>query len=98
MSQLVLTAMLAVTVEALVEYGKSVLLSAAQGGWKTAVIQLSAAVVAVLLCLLSGADLFCAMGIELGEIGGSVLTGILIARGSNYLADFISRITTVKQS
>lgn len=98
MTQFALTAMLAVTVEALVEYGKSVLSSATQGGWKTVVIQLAAAVVSVLLCLLSGADLFCAMGIELGEIGGCVLTGILIARGSNYLADFISRITTAKES
>lgn len=98
MSQLILTAMLAVTVEALVEYAKSVISSATQGGWKTVLIQLAAAVTSVLLCLLSDADLFSAMGITLGEVGGHVLTGILIARGSNYLADFVSRLSAVKNS
>lgn len=98
MTQIALTAMLAVTVEALVEYAKSLLGALTQGGWKTLIVQLLAAVVSVLLCLLSGADLFDVLGIELGDIGGRVLTGILIARGSNYLADFINRITTAKQS
>ncbi len=95
MTQISLVVMLAVTVEALVEYGKSIVCSS--GGWRTIVIQVAAMVTAILLCLLADADIFAALGISLGEVGGNVLTGVVIARGSNYLADFICRLTAAKQ-
>lgn len=85
--------MLAVIVEALVEYGKSIA-AAAKGGWKAAVLQLCAAAAGAVLCLAAGADLFAVL--ELGFAVpwmGRVLTGILISRGANYLSDFMGRLT-----
>ncbi len=96
MTQIMMVAMLAVTVEALVEYGKSIVDSLSCGGWKIAGIQIVATVVSVVLCLLADADIFGMLGVPLGAVGGRVLTGILVARGSNYLSDFIQRLTAAK--
>ena len=85
--------MLAVTVEALVEYGKSIV-AATKGSWKAALLQLAAVAASVVLCLTADADLFGVM--ELGFAVpwmGKVLTGILISRGANYLNDFVSKLT-----
>lgn len=50
----------------------------ATGDWKTAVTQLSAAAIAIALCLAAGADLFAALGLnfDLWWIG-VVLTGLI---------------------
>ena len=52
MDKLALVLMLAVTAEALVEYGKSLAAAFGGGDYKAAVLQLCAAVVSVLLCVL----------------------------------------------
>ena len=84
---------LAVTVEALVEYAKSLLEGCRSGGWKTLFIQLAALGLSVSLCLLAGADLFGALGVRLGNhMAGCIFTGLLAARGSNYIADFVQRV------
>ncbi len=94
--QMVLVAVLAVTVEALVEYGKSIVCLLVNGGWTTALIQLAATVVAVVLCVVAGADMFALLGMPIGVIGGRLLTGIFVARGSNYVADFVKKVTATK--
>ena len=97
MTGIALVLILAVTVEALVEYGKSLLHMAVKDGWKTAALQLTAVAVSVALCLLTGADLFASFGIAFGHTaGGRVLTGVLSARGANYLADFLKRLEFVR--
>lgn len=84
---------LAVTVEALVEYTKSLLEAVRGGGRKTLIIQLTALGLSVALCLLAHADLFDVLGVTLGgRLTGCVFTGLLAARGSNYIADFVSRV------
>ena len=84
--------MLAVVVEALVEYGKSIAL-AAKGSWKAAVLQLGAVVAGVGLCLTADADLFEVIELRFAVPWiGKVLTGILISRGANYLSDFVSKM------
>ena len=87
-----LVTVIAVTVEALVEYGKSAV--AAVGGDKKALlVQGIAVAVSVLLCLLTGADFYGVLGIQFAWAPvGVVLTGIFAARGSNYLADLIGRL------
>lgn len=85
--------MLAVTVEALVEYSKSIA-DAAKGSWKAAVLQLVAVAAGVALCLAADADVFAVM--ELGFAlpwMGKVLTGILISRGANYVSDLVGKLT-----
>lgn len=89
-----LIVVLAVAVEALVEYAKTWVASITEGGWKTAIIQTGALAVSVLLCVATGADMFAILGISLGHSWlGSVFTALLTARGSNYMADFLTRFT-----
>lgn len=93
MDKLVLVLMLAVTVEALVEYGKSVVAAFAGGQPKSAVLQLCAAVVAVGLCILAGADLYAAFGVPFSlPFVGAVLTGIFASRGANFVSDLIGKL------
>ena len=93
MEGIVLIITLAIIVEALVEYAKSIGKAIIGGGWKTAVTQIVAIVGAVVLCFASGADLFKTIGIEfVWPWLGVVLTGIIISRGANYVSDFITRL------
>ena len=92
---LLLVMVIAVTVEALVEYGKSAV--AAVGGDKKAlVVQCIAIVVSVALCLLTGADFYGVLGIRFALAPvGVMLTGIFAARGANYLADLVGRLRKI---
>lgn len=97
MDGIVLIITLAIIVEALVEYGKSIGKAVAGEGWKTAITQIVAIVVSVCLCFASGADLFTAIGIAfVWDWIGIVLTGVIISRGANYVSDFIARLHTNK--
>lgn len=94
MEGLVLVAALAVTAEALVEYGKSVGSAVLSRQWKTAVTQVAAAVLSVVLCLSADADLFQAVGLTFSlPLLGCVLTGVLVSRGANYISDLSRRLT-----
>ena len=93
MTGIVLIIVLAIVVEAFVEYGKSIGKALCSSEWKTAVTQLVAIVVAVLLCVATGADLFAAIGMMFAWPWlGVVLTGIIISRGANYASDFVKRL------
>ena len=97
MSKIALIIMLAITVEALIEYAKTIGKALFGGSWKTAVTQLAAIAVSVLLCFTVDADFYAALGVSFtyGWIG-IVLTGIFASRGSNYVSDFISKLRGVK--
>lgn len=83
---------LAIVTEALVEYGKSIGKAFAGNDIKSAVTQVIAIVVSVLLCFTAGADLFEVVGITFAwSWVGTVLTGILASRGANYLSDFLGK-------
>lgn len=93
MKGILLIIVLAIVVEALVEYGKSLAAACRNGGWRSVALQLAAMAVAVLLCFAAGADLFAVLGVELAAPWvGILLTGIFASRGSNYMNDFISKI------
>lgn len=97
MQGILLITTMAIVVEALVEYGKTVGRAFRTGGCKTALTHLAAVAVGVALCMLSGADLFAAADITFAlPAVGRVLTGVLISRGANYLSDFIKRIAPQK--
>lgn len=82
--------MLAITVEALVEYFKLVFNKTIN--WK----QVVAIVLSVFLAIAAGVDLFEILGVTFQiPFVGLVLTGIIFSRGANYLSDFIKRIQTV---
>ena len=92
-----LVIILAVTVEAVVEYIKSICAAFSGEGAKAAVLQLAAAVVSVVLCISSGADLYGYLGIPFScPAIGTVLTGIFASRGANYVSDLIGRLRSGK--
>lgn len=78
---------LAITVEALVEYIKLIIQS--KFNWK----HITAVVLSVLFAVLTQVDLFALVGVTfiIPHIG-TALTGIIFSRGANYLSDFIKRI------
>lgn len=92
MQGIVLTLVMAVTVEALVEYCRTAV-KTARGGRLSACLQGAAVVVSVGICLLCGADLYGALGIAFRwQPVGSVLTGIFAARGANYVSDLVGQL------
>lgn len=96
MSMIALSIIMAVTVEGLVELGKSIGKAVLDGDRKTAATQLAALAVSCALCLAAGADVYAALGVTFAAPWlGMVLTGVLASRGSNYIADFIKRLQSV---
>lgn len=88
---LVTILILAITVEALIEYGK--LIFQKQINWK----QLVALVIGVLLAVAANVDLFAVVGVTfIVPYVGVVLTGIIFSRGANYVADFLKMIQGIK--
>ncbi len=94
MKGILLILTMAIVVEALVEYGKSIGRAfMEEGGVKTAVTQLCAIGLGVVLCFACGGDLFAAVGVDFAWPWlGVVLTGVLISRGANYVSDFIGKL------
>lgn len=96
MDKILLAVVLAVTVEGLIEYAKSIGKAVADGQRKTAVTQGAAIALGVALCLATGADIYAALGVQFAAPWiGTALTGIFSSRGSNYLSDIAKRLQTV---
>lgn len=88
MTTLALILVLVIVVEALVEYFGTPIPSAYK--------PYAAAALGVLLCLAYGADLLALLGYPASiPFVGSVLTGLLISRGSNVFNDLVSRLNVV---
>ena len=93
MEGIVLVFVMAIVVEALVEYGKSIGKAFMEGSVKIAVTQLGAILLGVLLCFACGGDLFIAVGVEFTWPWlGTALTGVFISRGANYVSDLVSKL------
>ena len=93
MEGITLILVLAITVEALVQYGKNIVAMALNREYKTFATQLAAVVLAVLVCLATGANLYDLLGVSFAVPWlGVLLTGVVISRGANYAADFIKRL------
>lgn len=85
---------MAIVVEGLVEYAKTVI---AMRNKKAIVIQLSALVVSILLCLLSGANVLGELGVTFHvPYAGEILTGVFASRGANYASDLVGRLNGAK--
>lgn len=89
--ELVTIMILAITLEALIEYGKLIFVNRTIN-WK----QIVAIVVGVALAVLAQVDLFAIVGVTfIAPYVGMVLTGIIFSRGSNYVADFLKMVQGV---
>lgn len=91
--------MVAIVLEALVEYVKTVMYMFEECEYKTAITQLVTIVVGIGLAFGFHTQLFNAglseiyEGLHINPILDMALTGILFSRGSNYFSDLISKLT-----
>lgn len=93
MDWIFLIIVVAVTVEALVEYGKSIWQLFAEKNKKSIALQLCALAGGIVLCLVTGADIYSPIGIVFKYLGvGCLLTGVFASRGANYVSDLIGRL------
>jgi hypothetical protein len=93
MDVFLLVIMLAITVEGLIEYAKSIVKLATEKDKRPLLIQLCALAVAIGLAILAGADFYSAFGVNFALAWvGTVLTGVFLSRGSNYVSDLIGRL------
>ena len=93
MDMILLTLMMAVTVEGLVEYGKSFGKAVLDKAWKTTGTQAAAIALGVGLCFAVGADFYAALGVTFAAPWlGCLLTGVFASRGANYVSDLIKKL------
>lgn len=98
MKGILLILALAVTVEGVVEYIKSIGRMFTDRDYRTAVTQLSAAAIAIALCFAAGADLYAALGLRFAAPWiGTALTGLFASRGANYVSDLAGRLQALGQ-
>lgn len=96
MNALVLAVVIAIIVEALIEYAKTIGKAVMNKQYKTAATQLAAIAIGVGLCAAADVDLFAALGIVFSiKAIGVVLTGIFASRGANFVSDIAKRIQSV---
>ena len=83
---------LAITVEAIIEYGKLIFVEKSIN-WK----QVGALILGVGLSVLAQTDLYKVVGVDfIVPFVGTVLTGILFSRGANYVSDIIKKFLLPK--
>ena len=83
----------AILIEGLVEYGKTIADTFEDGEKRTALIQVVTIVIGVGLAFAFDADMFVPLGLTVNHYIGMVLTGIVMSRGSNYVSDLIGKIS-----
>ena len=98
MDTIVLVLVLAVTVEALVEYGKLLGQAALSRDYQGLAVVAAALVVAVVLCFATGAVFYAALGVQFAYPWvGVLLTGVFASRGANFVSDLLSRLNSIKK-
>ena len=102
MTAIALMLVLAVTVEALVQYAKTIDSMAVQKQYKTALTQLAALLISVGLCVAAGVNVYEVLGVRFAGFAGRdwiglALTGIFASRGANYAADILKCLQTAAQ-
>lgn len=86
MNKLLLILILAVTVEALIKYFKTIAKGLVKGEWKNAVTQILAITLSITVCYLTNTDLYVILGVTFScPIFGVIMTGIFTSRGANYV-------------
>lgn len=99
MKTIALIIMVAIVLEALVEYAKTIMYMFDEHEYKTAVTQLVTIVIGIGLAFGFHTQLFNAglseiyEGLHINPVLDMILTGILFSRGSNYFSDLISKLT-----
>ncbi|MFQ8832859.1 MAG: hypothetical protein ACLR7U_08295 [Ruthenibacterium lactatiformans] len=91
MNMIVLVLMMAVTVEALIEYAKTFGSHHRKAGKPRHAG--GAVALGVLLCFGVGADFYAALGVNFNVAWlGIALTGVFASRGANYVSDLVKKL------
>ena len=91
--------MVAIVLEALIEYGKTIEHMVSNKEYKTAITQGITVVLGIALAFIFQLHLFNGAmsefydGLAINGTIDMILTGILFSRGSNYFSDFVSKLT-----
>lgn len=65
---------------------------------KASIDRIGALVIGILVCVLTGIDIFPIVNIPISiPIVGSVLTGIIVSRGANFVHDLLEKINAYKK-
>lgn len=83
----------AILIEALVEYGKSIVDMFEGGDRKTGITQLITIACGIFMAFAFKVNAFDVLGITVDPTIGTILTGIVMSRGSNYASDLLSKLT-----
>lgn len=92
MSGITLIVSIAVLLEALVSYVKSLIKMFEEGEKKAAVIQSVTIVAGIGFAFLFNLNVFTALEIAVSATAGKVITGILISRGSNFVNEIYQKL------
>lgn len=96
MSTITLILMVAIVLEALVEYMKTIMKMVEDGDYKTAITHGITIALGIGLAFIFNLQLFNgAYNIGINPTIDTVLTGILFSRGSNYFSDLVKRLTNI---
>jgi len=99
MKTIALTIMVAIVLEALIEYFKTVLHMVEVREYKTAITQAITIVLGIFLAfafhlqLFNGAMTEIYEGLSINPTLDMILTGVLFSRGSNYFSDLVGKLT-----
>ena len=99
MKTIALIVMVAILLEALVEYGKTIDHMISNKEYKTAITQGITIALGIALAFIFQLHLFNGAmsafyeGLSINGTVDMILTGILFSRGANYFSDFVSRLT-----
>lgn len=103
MKTITLIIMVAILLEALVEYFKTVMKMVEDKEYKTAITQGVTIVLGIFLAFAFHLQLFNEglsefyEGLHINPVLDTILTGIIFSRGANYFSDFVSKLTGNKK-
>ena len=84
----------AILTEALVEYAKTVIETLETEETKTFITQLATIILGIFMSFAFHINVFADSGFNVAPIIGTIITGIIISRGSNYASDILNKITS----
>lgn len=99
MKTIALIIMVAIVLEALVEYAKTLMYMVEDEDYKTAITQGVTILLGIFLAIVFNLQLFNNAlaefyeGLHINPVIDMVLTGILFSRGSNYISDLLAKLT-----
>lgn len=99
MKTIALIVMVAIILEALVEYAKTLMYMVEDEDYKTAITQGVTILLGIFLAFVFNLQMFNGAlsefyeGLHINPIVDKVLTGILFSRGSNYISDLLSKLS-----